>query len=212
MILPTSIGWILYAECEVAYDGRASSRLQLGHYLIIFKPDKSLSIHGATLIQPRNYLAGGTTYSYTNNSIVFQCKNEQILIKIANVINLVPLNGWSNHKIEICKTEQELALKLFYNWHDYFSGSDVEIIHREFQTELGPIDIIGRSESTDYIIEVKRKTAMLKDVTQLRRYVEAMENQKRHIEGYIAAPKISKNAKEYLIRHNLNYLKIDFES
>lgn len=203
-------GWVLFADCEVIYNGRASSRLQRGNYLIVYKPDRSLSIHGATLIQPRNYLASGT-FIQCQNTLTFRCKQEQIEIIVSNFISFTPLTDWSDHKITICRTEKELALKIFNNWDDYFEDSDVELLHYEYPTPLGPIDVLGQSTSTDYIIEVKRKTASLKDVTQLRRYVEAMETPNRLIRGFIAAPKISKNADKYLEKHGLEYLYVDFD-
>lgn len=210
--IPTNSGWILFADCDVTYSGRASSFLHRGNYLIVYKPDQSLSIHGASLVQPRNYLSGGTRIIQKDNIITFHCKKEQIQVTIHGSTILTPLVDWSDHKIIICKTEKELALKIFHNWDDYFSDTDVEMIHHEFQTPLGPIDVLGQSADIDYIIEVKRRTATIKDVTQLRRYAEAIETPTRSIIGFLAAPAISKKALDYLHKHDLRFLKIEFDS
>jgi len=204
-----SDSWVLFADCDVIYDGRASSILQRGNYLIIRKPDHSLSIHGSTLIQPRNYLAGGSVV-YNENVLEFVYKKEKIIIRIYNIISIVELTNWSDHKISITKTERELALKIVNNWDTYFNNSNVEYIYQEYQTSLGPIDIFGKSTDADYVIEVKRKTCSIKDVTQLLRYVEAIETPNRIIKGYLASPSINKNALKYLTKHGMNHLQIDF--
>jgi RecB family endonuclease NucS len=208
--VPSAQGWLLYCDCEVYYDGRACSYLQRGNYLLIFKPDRSLSIHGSSLIQPRNYLAGGTDIVRNGNTIIFTCRKEDIKVIIHAVISFTPLEGWSDHKIAIRRTERELALKIFNNWYNYFND-EVELLHCEYGTELGPIDVLGQTLDTDIVIEVKRKTATIKDVTQLRRYVEAMEKSPRVVKGYLAAPAISSNARKYLTKHGLNYLQADFD-
>lgn len=210
LTLPRNTGWLLYADCDVTYDGRASSYLERGNYLIIVKPDNCLAIHGATLIQPRNYLGSNTSWQQTDAGLAFTCKNEEIIIKIYQVLSLTVLDHWSAAKVTICKTEEELAQQIFVDWFAYFPESHVQIIHNEYQTTLGAIDVFGQSPTTDFVIEVKRKRASLKDVSQLRRYMEAVAKPERQIQGYLACPSLSKTAIAYLKKHDLHHLKIDF--
>lgn len=200
----------LYAESEVLYDGRASSTLQRGNYLIVYKADRSVSIHGSTIVMPRNYMGSGSKLTVEGNQIIFRRKGETVCIKIHHIHFLNYLDGWSESKIVICRTEKELALKIFDNWCDYFDD-DFEIVELEHPTELGPIDIAGFTTTADYIVEVKRKRASLKDVTQLRRYIEAMEHRGRPCRAFLAAPEIAKNARKYLEKHGLHFLEVDFD-
>lgn len=202
--------WAMFANCEVLYEGRASSTLKRGNYLIVYKQDRSVSIHGSTIVMPRNYMGAGSELSEDNNQIIFKRKGEIVCVRIHHIHFLNYLDGWSDSKIAICRTEKELAKKIFDNWCDYFDD-DFEVVEMEFITDLGPIDIAGFTSDTDYIVEVKRKRASLKDVTQLRRYVEAMENSNRLCRAYLAAPDIAKNAMGYLKKHGLHFLKVDFD-
>lgn len=199
----------LFADCEVIYDGRASSVLQRGKYLIIFKNDRSVSIHANDLITPRNYMGSDSLLRIDDNIIEFKRRKEIIKVIIYNTINITYLEEWASHKIAICRTEKELVQKICKNWSTYFTDEDVDI-RCEVPTELGPIDILGTTDRLLYIIEVKRRTAVIKDVTQLLRYVEAMSGTKE-VKGFIAAPSISKNAFGYLSKHNLGYLEVQFD-
>ncbi len=126
------------------------------------------------------------------------------------MISFVILEQWSDNKIAICRTEQELALKIFHNWHDYIDDQSVEILYHEYPTPLGPIDVLGRSLTTDFVVEVKRRAATVNDGTQLRKYIEAIEDPTRAVRGFLAAPRINQNAIEYLTKHGLEYFKVDF--
>lgn len=202
--------FVLYATCQVIYNGRATSRLASGNYLIIYKVDGSVAIHGSTMVMPRNYISTGSHISIVDNVVSFARKKEVITITIHDIISITYLNNWSNNKIEIYRTEKDLVRKIFNNWENYFDD-DFETVECEFQTTLGPIDIIGRTIVCDYVVEVKRGVASLKDVTQLRRYLEALSSTNRQLKGYLAAPNISNKANAYLEKHGLNYLNVDFD-
>ncbi len=199
----------MFADCEVLYDGRASSTLERGNYLVVYKKDRSVSIHGATIVMPRNYMGSGSKLSEDGNQIIFRRKGEMVCIKIYHIHFLNYLDDWSESKIMICRTEKELAKKIFDNWCDFFDD-DFEIVEMEFGTELGPIDLAGFTTTTDYIVEVKRRTITVRDVTQLRRYIEAVEHRGRTIKGFVAGPTIGKPALAYLKKHGLHYLQVDF--
>lgn len=200
----------LFADCEILYDGRATSTLERGNYLVVYKADGSVSIHGSTHVMPRNYISSGSKLRVDQDTIVFARKQETVTIKVHQILNLLYPDNWSQSKIVICRTEKELARKIFDNWCDYFDG-DFEIIQLEYPTDLGPIDIVGMTTTTDFIVEVKRKRAVLKDVTQLRRYIEAMEHRDRPFRAFLAAPDIAKNAAKYLDKHGLSFLEVNFD-
>jgi RecB family endonuclease NucS len=202
--------FILYACCEVLYHGRATSTLEQGNYLIIYKKDRSVSIHAGTLVVPRNYMGSGSKLQTNSNVLIFVRKKEEVVIKIDHVLSLTYLANWSESRIVICRTEKELARKIFDNWSDYFDD-DFQMVETEFPTELGPIDLLGVTASTAYIVEVKRKRISVKDVTQLKRYLEAMEKRGRRVLGFLAGPDISTNAEKYLQKHGLNFLQVGFD-
>jgi RecB family endonuclease NucS len=200
----------LFATCSVEYDGRATSTLDLGNYLIVYKNDGSVSIHGSTMVLPRNYMGSNSQLFVCGDVLIFTRKKESIKITISEIITIAYLNDWSDNKIRICRTEKELATKIFDNWSDYFDD-DFELIYTEYPTELGPVDLFGLTLTTDYVVEVKRKRASLKDVSQLKRYLEAVAVEGRLSKGFIAAPSISPKAEKYLKKHDLYFLEVDFD-
>lgn len=202
--------WVMFANCEVFYDGRASSTLARGNYLVVYKRDRSVSIHNSMTVMPSNYIGAGSKLKKGNNQIIFSRKGETVRIEIHHVHFLNRLDDWSEFKIAICRTEKELARKIFDNWGDYFDG-DFEVVEMEFGTDLGPIDIAGFTRESEYLVEVKRRSIMVKDVTQLRRYMEARSETGKIVHGFIAAPTIGKRALLYLRKHGLSFLQVDFD-
>ncbi len=47
--------FLLVGDLSIVYDGRAFSTLKTGKYMVMYKPDGSLSIHNKTSIKPVNY-------------------------------------------------------------------------------------------------------------------------------------------------------------
>lgn len=206
MIDPKS-PFVLYADCVVTYSGRAESTLDRGLYLIIHKSDGTLLIHSSTKNPPRNYQGPGAKLEYHADKLISKRKSEIIKITLYNIISYMPLSNWSDTSVSISKTEKDLVQKLFNNWFDYFDV-DLEIIYTEYESGLGPIDLLGIDSNNVYhVVEAKRTTAVLSHCSQLQRYLESLHG--LHITmGYIASPKISKNALKYLEKHGYKWLEI----
>lgn len=212
-------GFVLYCLCDVVYDGRAYSTLERGNYLIIYKPDGSLLIHGSSKSTPRNYQSVGSRVDLhlernsdfgQHGTLVSRNNNEIITINIHNVIFIECLREWSDHDIIISKTEKELSDKLVINWSRYIKGDFVNII-REFKTPLGPVDVVGiEANNTHHVVEVKRRRASISGCTQLKRYVDSLSEQVPVL-GYLASPSISATAAKYLEKLNFTWIEIGFD-
>src|SRR5690349_3757788 len=59
--LVTAVG-----ECEVAYQGRATSTLSRGERLILLKPDGTLLVHTPEKAKPVNWQPPGAAFSVAN--------------------------------------------------------------------------------------------------------------------------------------------------
>ncbi len=195
----------MLVDCTVEYSGRAKSTLERGSYLIIYKSDGSLAIHGNAKIMPLNYLSSGSKLEINGNNYVWTKRKETISITVHG-------KAWdqaatlSEHKPKIINTEKDLVDKIVRLWPELI-GDTGEII-REHQTIHGPIDLYAESREGHVLIEVKRKNATLKDITQAIRYRETF---KEPVRCYVAAPKISKNALAYAEKHRVIFLKVDFD-
>lgn len=199
--------FVLYANCSVDYQGRASSHLAYGNYLILYKHDGSIQIHGADKILPRNYQGAKSQLSFDNNVLMSTNRSETININIKQILHMQPINNWSDQHIVITKTEKELVNKLYDNWAN-FIGRGCSKLVKEYATDHGPVDIVGCDEDGHkHVVEVKRRKASIKDVTQLRRYLECIPT----ATGYIAAPDISQNALKYAADHHCKYIHITFD-
>jgi RecB family endonuclease NucS len=201
--------FILYAKCDVTYEGRANSYLTVGNYLIIYKADGSLLIHGGDKAVPRNYHPPGTKISFINNSIIAKRKKETILININEILCYHVPNDWSISPIIMRRTEKDLVDKIVKNIESYIDVIPDTII-RERNTECGKIDIFAvDQENTHYIIEVKRVKATINHCGQLRKYLECFPNER--VKGYIAAPNICKSAQNYMIEKGYTFLAVTFD-
>lgn len=213
----TSVSFCLYADCTVLYDGRANSTLERGRYLIIKKTDGSYLIHGADKVPARNYQGPNSKLIIDGDRLICTNRKEVIIITIFEIINYQELVDWSSAKIKISKTEKELVDKIQNNWATYFPDLTDAELYREVKTAVGAIDLLGirnlgGGREHYFVIEAKRKKVTLKDCTQLRRYMEHLsEDLIGWIDGWLAAPEIGKKALQYLKKHDLHWLQIDFD-
>lgn len=213
--------FLIFGEAEVLYDGRASSTLARGNYLIIKKQDGSLIIHGANHVPALNYISSNSTVRVEGNNIVATRRSEIIKIIIYSCDHLIPLNDWSENKVQVRKTEGELTAKIIADPAKYL-GPGEYTAHRERSTLAGPVDLV--LISTDiYIIEVKRKKVTLKDCYQVQRYLDAFDRlalvEKKNFKveqdckviGCLAGPAISIDALNHCNENNIKYLQVLFE-
>jgi RecB family endonuclease NucS len=201
--------FILQATCRVIYDGRAYSTLETGNYLVLHKADGSLQIHGAKLIKPLNYQGPKSSLEYNQGVLRSINKKEAISIEIDEIISYSPLS-LSDNQIQIKRTEKELVAKILRNWESHFFDQ-FELVETEVQSEVGAVDLLGiTTSSKHYVVEVKRKKASLKDCSQLKRYVEHFAQENETL-GILASPTITENALKYLVKHNMQYLEINFD-
>lgn len=200
----------LYFQGTVDYVGRAIGKLGPGRFLLLVKNDGSISIHAGSDIPARNYMGSGCKLRIDGSILRFNCKKENITIHLNEIINYHPLLDWSEDKVFLRRTEQELVDKIFHNWNDYIDA-DVEIIEKEYLTKYGPVDILGlQADFTHHVVEVKRRKTTISDVGQLRRYVEVFEEQ-FDTKGYLASPEIGEKAVAYLEKHGYQWIQVDFD-
>ena len=200
---------IIFADCNVRYEGRASSTLCDGRYLIIIKNDGSLLIHDGNKLKPKNYIGPKAKIEISDDKIVATCKKETITISISKEIINTDLCGWDNNNIAIVRTEFELRDKLADNIVRYLNIVPVRI-EKEVATKVGKIDLLVIDENeVHHIIEVKRGTASLSACSQLYRYY--IDYGAPRYKGYIAAPKITNSGAKLLEEYGLGFIPIGFE-
>src|SRR5260221_11983383 len=72
---------IIVARCEIAYHGRAVTRLGAGDRVILFKTDGSLCVHADKGYKPLNYMPGPTSVSQDGDVIrVYRPASDESLV------------------------------------------------------------------------------------------------------------------------------------
>ncbi|MBN2112108.1 endonuclease NucS [Candidatus Woesearchaeota archaeon] len=194
---------IFGCSCEIKYSGRAESYLPEGDRIIIIKEDGTLLVHQPTGNNPVNYMKQGTEHilSHEKDSVVLKSRSAkefmEIELKKIHFFNYLKLSD--GQSILLKGTEKDMADMIINNPSLVEDG--FKPLSMEEHTKYGFIDVFGYDKGKILtVVECKRYTADLAAVTQLRRYVEKIQESKgvKKVRGILAAPKISPNALKML--------------
>ncbi len=196
---------IISANCTARYSGRAESFLDLGDRIIFIKPDTTVLIHQTSGSQPVNWMPNNTVHnvSVKKDKLVLSSARisppEKLEVEMDQVhfVNIMEMED--REKIQTQGSEKHMAEMIYKN--PSLISKDFKPVSMEEQTKYGFIDVFGHDgKGVLTIVECKRYSADLGAVTQLRRYVERIKKDKglKKVNGVIAAPKISSNAKKML--------------
>jgi len=196
--------FLLYADCLVRYDGRASSSLDRGNYLIVRKGDGSLMVHGASRLVPLNYQPAGAVMTGADDVLTSERRGETITITVHGVIFFMEMNSWSDLRTRMKMTENDLREQIVENVSQIV-GEDVTEVFKEYRTPYGPVDLLVTAAGRDHVIEVKRGRATVSACTQLLRYLEYFKETGSDATGWLMAPEITDNARKYCEKHGLRW-------
>lgn len=199
----------MYANCSVRYSGRAEATLAAGNYLILWKKDGTLLIHGGRLAKPLNYQPPGGELFTLPDRLICKRGKERVEILLHKVHMQYKLLDWSEKKIQIHKTEDELKKK-FIRQADRHIPGQIITIKEEAPTPLGKVDVLITTYDMHHVVEVKRGKANISACSQLLRYVDHFRNQGIKCRGYLVCPAISKTVPDYLAKNDLRYIRLDF--
>jgi len=200
--------WVAEFVCDVSYYGSAFGKLASGSYLVIRKPDNSISVQAGDKNLPRNYLrALEISTDIQNCKIICTNKKERLVINVHEIKWIQP-TALSLETVVITNSEKQLVDK----FEAYVKETNTNAVTtREFVTEAGKCDLvieyIGKYNYCD-VFEAKRRKASLADIFQLRRYSKSIN--KPH-QLYLMAPGISKNAEKHLESNNVKFIKVTWD-
>src|SRR5207248_1605652 len=135
---------ILVARCEIAYHGRATTRLGAGDRVILFKEDGSLCVHSDSGFKPINYMSGPTTVTEEGDVIrVFRpASNETLVIVVGEVYQDTAPDLRDDAKLEMDGAERQIHRLLEAAPEVIEPG--LVLLERERFTDTGPIDLFCR--------------------------------------------------------------------
>ncbi len=203
---------ILVARCEIAYHGRATTRLASGDRLIVFKDDGSLCVHSDKGFKPLNYMAGPTSVREERDTIrVYRpASDESLVILLHDVLSDERLALADDAVLEHDGAERQ--------WHELLERAPetiepgLTVLERERFTDTGPIDLFCRdAEGRTVVVEVKRVRAVAAHVEQLTRYCERVDLDPAHApcRGILVAPAIAPQARVMCEARGFTFVEID---
>jgi endonuclease len=205
---------ILVARCEIAYHGRATTRLGAGDRVILFKDDGSLCVHAERGYKPLNYMPGPTTVREEGDSIrVYRAASDETLVILLEEV-------WHDARHDLVDeailerhgAERELHV-LLERAPDVIEPG-LKVIRRERFTDVGPVDLYCRdAEGRIVVVEVKRVRAVAAHVEQLTRYCERVDLDPacRPCRGILVAPEVAPQARVMCEARGFDVVLVDYE-
>lgn len=207
---------LVLADCKVDYHGRARSILDWGERLIIIKADGNVIVHRPSLREPVNWQPTGsiTTYHMQETSLLIKSRHtnppEKMTITCREIKFLLTSQLKDQGQMHLTGMEADIVNEIMQNPECIEEG--LRIQKREKQVRSGLIDLYCFDNAhIPTIIEVKRSTANISNVQQLRMYVDDVqgENKEATVRGILCAPHIPDMIKHLLEDYNLEYKEVE---
>ena len=171
---------LLVARCEVRYTGRLTAVLPEAVRLLILKADGSVLVHDdAGGYKPLNWMTGPTLIEELGDVLVVRKpKTEDVLeIRLAEVLSDVAHDMGESAALQKDGVERDLQLELAAA--PAALGEELTLVKREWPTEVGPVDLMCRDESGEWVaVEIKR-IGTIDAVEQLTRYLGFIRETRR---------------------------------
>jgi RecB family endonuclease NucS len=206
---------LMVGDCWVDYRGRASSKLELGERIVIFKEDGSLLVHRPVGYEPVNWQPPGCVFHVSTVGRVLQVRavrrkpSESVRIVFDRVFLLCVLSLVDRGGFALYASEEDMQRAILMEPSLVENG--FKPISYEKKVEPGFVDVYGVDKAGRFVVvEIKRKTAGKEAVLQLARYVDAVRGVvNREVRGVLAAPSLGKGVQRLLVSLGLDFKALD---
>jgi RecB family endonuclease NucS len=204
---------LVVATCSVDYAGRLSAHLPSARRLLMIKADGSVSIHSdGGAYKPLNWMVPPCTLRIDERRwIVTNAKGETLSIDIEMIHSDESHDLGRDPGLEKDGVEAHLQELLAASPATLCRG--LELIRREYQTDIGPVDLLCRDSSGRTVaVEIKRR-GDIDGVEQLARYVERldMDGRFRPVRGIFAAQQIKPQARTLASARGIECVEVDYD-
>jgi endonuclease len=188
---------LIVARCEVKYAGRVSALLPEAVRLLMLKADGSVLVHDdAGGYKPLNWMTAPTFLADEGERLVVtKPKSDDVLeIRLLEVLSDVEHDMGESAALQKDGVERDLQEALAATPEAL--GERLTLVRREWQTEIGPVDLMCRDGDGEWIaVEVKR-IATIEAVEQLTRYLDFIRRDpaKEGCRGILAAERLKPQA------------------
>jgi len=203
---------LLVARCEVRYTGRLNAVLPEAVRLLILKADGSVLVHDdAGGYKPLNWMSGATYIEQEGDTLVVRKpKTDDVLeIRLAEILSDVSHDMGESAALQKDGVERDLQLELAAAPEAL--GEELTLVKREWQTEIGPVDLMCRDEVGEWVaVEVKR-VATIEAVEQLTRYLGFIreDSAKSACRGILAAQRLKPQAVTLAESRDIRCVEVD---
>ena len=196
---------VIAGKCTVDYDGRASSKLEAGERLVVFKPDGSALVHRPKDYSPVNWQPSGSIFNTKLGKDelvirVFRRKEKESMVICFTELQMVSVMDLiDNGEFTLYASEKEMQEAILFKPALLESG--FRPMTKEMAVDPGFIDIIGYDvNGTLTVVEIKRVKANKKAVEQLKKYMDVIDlDETRLVRAILVAPEITDNGLELLL-------------
>jgi RecB family endonuclease NucS len=201
---------LVVARCEVVYTGRLTATLPEATRLLVFKADGSVLVHDdAGGYKPLNWMTPPTIVQEEDGRIVVRKRagksEDQLEIRVTELLSDVTHDMGESAALQKDGVERHLQEELAAQPNAL--GQDLQLVRREWPTDIGPVDLMCRDESGDWVaVEIKR-VGTIDAVEQLTRYLERIEI--KGCRGVLAAQSIKPQARTLAEARGIHCVEVD---
>jgi len=204
---------LVIARCTVDYAGRLTAHLPEATRLLMVKADGCVAIHAdGGAYKPLNWMnAPNRVREEEGKWTVTSPKGETLTITLHEVISD------TSHELGIDPGLQKDGVEAHLQELLAVTPSEIEpglkLVRREYPTDIGPVDLLCRTEEGEAIaIEIKRR-GEIDGVEQLARYLEFLNKDPklRPVRGIFVAQSIKPQAKVLAGEREINWCEVDYD-
>ena len=204
---------LVFARCTVDYEGRLTAHLPEAPRLIMVKSDGCVAIHAdGGAYKPLNWM--NAPNKLVEEEGVWRVSNPKGEVLI---ITLHEIFSDFSHEMGIDpglqKDGVEAHLQELLADDPSFLVEGLELIKREYPTDLGPVDLLCRTSKGETIaVEIKRR-GEIDGVEQLTRYLDFLNRDPliKPVRGIFAAQEIRPQAKVLAEDRGIQCVVIDYD-
>jgi len=205
---------IIAGVCRVDYEGRASSKLEPGERVVLFKPDGSALVHRPKDYSPVNWQPAGSLFRTTVNEdalivrIYRRKEHETMEVTFTDVTLVAVLDLVDAGEFSLYASEKDMQEAILYRPELLEEG--FRPVTKEMPVDPGFIDIIGvDKENRLTVVEIKRVKASKDAVNQLKKYMDVIDmDEDRPVRAILVAPDLAKGAERLLKSYGYEYRQL----
>jgi len=204
---------LVFARCTVDYEGRLTAHLPEATRLIMVKSDGCIAIHAdGGAYKPLNWMnAPNKIVEEEGIWRVSNPKGEMLIITLHEIFSDLTHEMGTDPGLQ--KDGVEAHLQELLADDPSFLVEGLELIKREYPTDLGPVDLLCRTSKGETVaVEIKRR-GEIDGVEQLTRYLDFLNRDPliKPVHGIFAAQEIRPQAKVLAEDRGIQCVVIDYD-